>query len=107
VDRYQAGAVSSASFAVAIFAFLAGETSLHFTPNGWAWVAGAVLGAPVAFTVAARVHGRPGARGDTARTLASVALGWAAAVAAVFFVLTVYLVVFALKTGYLSSRPAT
>src|SRR6185312_7722083 len=106
VGRYQAGAVSCASF-VAGFAVLAGGPWPHFIPNGWAFFAGAVLGVPVAFTAAAMVHGRRGARGGRASTLASVALGWAAAVAAVIFALAGYAVFLIVRAGYLSPRPVT
>jgi hypothetical protein len=101
VGRYQAGAVSCASFAVASLAVLAGGPWPHFTANGWAYFAGAVLGAPVAFTAAVMVHGRRGARGSTASTLASVALGWAAAVAAVVFALAGYVLFVIIQAGYL------
>jgi hypothetical protein len=101
VGKYQAGAVSCASF-VASFAVLAGGPWPHFIRNGWAFFAGAVLGGPVAFTAAAMVHGRRGARGSAASTLASVALGWAAAVAAVIFALAGYAVFVIIRAGYLS-----
>ena len=106
MGRYQAGAVSCAPFAVASLAILAGGPWFHFAPIGWAYFAGAVLGVPVAFTVAARVRGRRGARGGAVRTLAVVALGWAAGISAVIFALAGY-VVFAIIQAVASGAGAT
>lgn len=100
MGRYEAGAVSCASFAVVSLAVLAGGPP-HFTSNGWAYFAGAVIGVPVAFAATAAVHGRRGARVTTASTLASVALGWAAAVVVAAFALVGYALVVIIRAGYL------
>lgn len=83
------------------FAVLAGGPWPHFTSNGWAYFAGAVLGVPVAFAATAMVHGKRGARVTTASTLASVALGWAAAVVVAAFALAGYALVVIIRAGYL------
>jgi hypothetical protein len=82
VGKYQAGAVSGISFAVACFAFLAGGPWSQFRSSGL-YIAGAVLGGLVAFTAATVMHGRRGGRGDASRALASMAFGWATAIAGV------------------------
>jgi hypothetical protein len=106
VGRYQAGAVSGASFAVACLASVAGGPWSRFTPIGWAYVAGAVLGVLVAFIAATVMHGRRGGSGGMTRALASVAFGWAAAIAVVIFAVASYvLVVIALLV--LSGAPVT
>ena len=83
VGKYQAGAVSGISFAVACFAFLAGGPWSQFRSSGGLYIAGAVLGGLVAFTAATVMHGRRGGRGDASRALASMAFGWATAIAGV------------------------
>jgi hypothetical protein len=83
VGKYQAGAVSGISFAVACFAFLAGGPWSQFRHSGGLYIAGAVLGGLAAFTSATVMHGRRGGRSDASRALGSMAFGWAAAIAGV------------------------
>ena len=105
MGRYQAGAVSGASFAVACLAALAGGPWSRITPIGWAYVAGAVLGVLVAFIAATVIHGRRGGSGGMTRALASVAFGWAAAIAIVIFAVASYVLVVIVLV--LSGAPVT
>jgi hypothetical protein len=83
MGKYQAGAASGASFALACFAFLAGGPWSRFHTSGGLYVAGAALGGFVAFTAATLMHGRRGRPGSATRALASMAFGWATAIAGV------------------------
>jgi hypothetical protein len=81
--KYQAGAVSGISFAVACLAFLAGGPWSQFRHSGGLYTAGAVPGSLAAFTAATVMHGRRGGHGGATRALASMAFGWATAIAGV------------------------
>jgi hypothetical protein len=83
MGKYQAGAASGASFALACFAFLAGGPWSRFHESGGVYFAGAALGGLVAFTAATLMHGRRVRPGSAPSALASMAFGWTAAIAGV------------------------
>ena len=83
MGKYQAGAASGASFALACFAFLAGGPWSRFHESGGLYIAGAVLGGLVAFTAATLMHGRRRRPGSAPKVLASMAFGWTTAIAGV------------------------
>jgi hypothetical protein len=103
LGKYQAGAVSGISFAVACLAFLAGGPWSQFRSSGGLYVTGAVLGGLIAFTAATVMHGRRGGRGDASRALASMAFGWVTAITGVILAwIALYVLVAALlsRSGF-------
>ena len=101
MGRYQAGAVSCISFALACFACLGGGPWSHLHSIGGAYVAGAVLGGLVAFIATTVMHGRRGGSSGTTRALASMAFGWAAGIAAAILAVASYVLVVVVLSGYL------
>jgi hypothetical protein len=97
VSKYQVGAVSGTSFALACCIAVAGS---RWRESGDVYVACAALGGLVAFIAVARMHGRRGGPGGASRALASAAFGWAAAIAAGIFAVATYAVVVVVMSGY-------
>lgn len=106
MGRYQAGALSGISFALACFACLGGGPWSRFYSSGWLYVAGAALGGLVAFIATTVMHSRRGGSTGTTRALASMAFGWAAAIAGVIFAVASYVLVVVVLL-VLSGSPVT
>ena len=97
MSKYQTGAVSGTSFALACCIAVAGS---RWRESADVYVAGVALGGLVAFIAATRIHGRRGGTGGANRALASAAFGWAAAIVAVMFTVATYAVVVTVMSGY-------